>query len=61
MFEIREKVKCFTKFYDYQEKFWLPDEVLYFGDYDFAQKGTSIILWHGTTHVVPTKDIFKLQ
>jgi hypothetical protein len=60
-FEIREPVKVYTKFYPWQTKFWLPDEVLYFGNYDFAEKGTSIILWHGSTHIVKTKDIHKIK
>ncbi len=59
-FEIREKVRCFTKFYDYQEKMWLPDEVLYFGE-SYVEPGKLLILWHGTVHAVPASDIYKIK
>lgn len=60
-FEIREKVKVFTSFYNYQSRFWLPNEVLYIGEAKGDGLGYSIILWHGTLHIVPTKDIHKIK
>lgn len=59
-FETLEKVRVYTKFYDYQDYFWLPGEVLYFWEC-FPEKDYSVIEWHGTAHKVPTKDIYKLE
>lgn len=59
-FKADEKVKVRTKFFDYQDYFWLPGEVLYFWE-SASEEGYSVILWAGTIHTVPTKDIYKLD
>lgn len=56
-FEIREPVKVITSFYPWQKRFQLPDEALFFGELN----GKYIILWHGTTHTVAKKDVYKLK
>lgn len=56
-FEIRERVKVITKFYTWQNRFQLPDECLFFGELD----NKYIILWHGTTHTVNKRDVYKLK
>lgn len=59
-FKINEKVRVKTRFYKWQSRFWLPDEVLYYGMEDKKDK-TAVISWHGTIHRIPIKDIFKME
>lgn len=59
-FKINEKVRVYTKFYTWQKKFWLPDEVLYFGMYE-KENNTAVISWHGTIHRVNFNHIYKVK
>lgn len=57
-FEVKEPVKVNTRYLGRYEYFDLPDEVLFWTDWE---DGTATVLWHGCLHTVPFEDVFKLD